>query len=114
MKDIFEGKEVTEPLEVDWLMGSAMMVRKGDLDKVGGFDERYFMYFEDVDWARRFWENGLKVVYYPKVTMYHHHFQSSKKKSILSSAFNKYARIHVQSALKYFKKFGLKKVKYGA
>jgi hypothetical protein len=112
MKDVFKN-EVTEPIPVDWLMGSAMMVRSKDLEKVGGFDERYFMYFEDVDWARRFWENGLKVVYYPKVTMYHYHFQSSKKGSVLSSAFNKYARIHVQSAIKYFKKFGWKKVKYG-
>lgn len=113
MKDVFAGKEVTEPIPVDWLMGSAMMVRSKDLEKVGGFDERYFMYFEDVDWARSFWENGLKVVYYPKVTMYHYHFQSSKKSSILKSAFNKYARIHVQSAIKYFKKFGMKKVRYG-
>lgn len=113
MKDIFIKGEVTEPIPVDWLMGSAMMVRSRDLEKVGGFDEKYFMYFEDVDWARRFWEKGLKVVYFPKVTMYHHHFQSSKKKSMLQSAFNKYARIHVQSAVKYFKKFGLKKVRYG-
>jgi GT2 family glycosyltransferase len=113
MKDIFDKGEVTEPIPVDWLMGSAMMVRRSDLEKVGGFDERYFMYFEDVDWARRFWENGLKVIYYPKVTMYHHHFQSSKKSSLWQSMFNKYARIHVQSAIKYFKKFGLKKVRYG-
>lgn len=113
MKDIFSKGDVTMPMPVDWLMGSAMMVRKSDLEKVGGFDERYFMYFEDVDWARRFWEQGLKVVYFPKVTMYHYHFQSSKKKKIWQSAFNKYARIHIASAMKYFKKFGFKKVKYG-
>ncbi len=112
MKDIFKN-DITEPIPVDWLMGSAMMVRGRDLEKVGDFDERYFMYFEDVDWARRFWENGLKVVYYPKVTMYHYHFQSSKKKGVFKTAFNKYARIHVESALKYFRKFGWKKVKYG-
>jgi GT2 family glycosyltransferase len=112
MKDIFD-KDVTEPIPVDWLMGSAMMVRSRDLEKVGGFDERYFMYFEDVDWARRFWENGLKVVYFPKVTMYHYHFQSSKKKGFMKTAFNKYARIHVESAIKFFKKFGMKRVKYG-
>jgi len=113
MKDVFAKGDVIEPIPVDWLMGSAMMVRKSDLEKVGGFDERYFMYFEDVDWARRFWENGLKVVYFPRVTMYHHHFQSSKKSSIWQLAFNKYAKIHVQSAIKYFKKFGIRKAKYG-
>jgi len=83
------------------------------VDEVGGFDERYFMYFEDVDWARRFWEKGLKVMYFPKVTMYHYHFQSSKGKNIFTSIFNKYSRIHVASAIKFFKKFGIKKVKYG-
>jgi GT2 family glycosyltransferase len=113
MKDVFAKGDLTEPTPVDWLMGSAMLVRKKDLEKVGGFDERYFMYFEDVDWARRFWEAGLQVVYYPKVTMYHHHFQSSKKSSLWQSMFNKYARIHVGSAIKYFKKFGTKKVRYG-
>lgn len=114
MHDIFSKGEVADPMPVDWLMGSAMLVRKKDLEKIGGFDERYFMYFEDVDWARRFWEHGLQVVYFPHVTMYHHHFQSSKKNSLWRSAFNKYARIHIQSAIKYFRKFGIKKVRYGA
>lgn len=114
MKDILAKGEITEPLAVDWLMGSAMLVRKKDVEeKVGEFDERYFMYFEDVDWARRFWEKGLKVIYYPKVTMYHYHFQASKKGSLLSSLLNKYTRIHISSAIKYFSKFGLKKVQYG-
>jgi len=113
MADVFEGEKITEPIPVDWLMGSAMMVRKSDLKKVGVFDEKFFMYFEDVDWARRFWENGLKVVYFPEAKMYHYHFQSSKKKSLFDSLFNKYARIHIKSALKYFVKYGFKNIKYG-
>jgi len=113
MKDVFLKGEITESMPVDWLMGSAMMVRKSDLDKVGVFDERFFMYFEDVDWSRRFWENGLRVIYFPKVQMYHYHFQSSKKKSFFDSIFNTYARIHVNSAIKYFTKYGLKNVRYG-
>jgi len=113
MKDIFTEKEINKPVPVDWLMGSAMMVRKKDLKKVGGFDERFFMYFEDVDWSRRFWENGFKVIYFPAVRMYHYHFQSSKKKSLLDSLFSKYARIHIASAIKYFSKYGLKNAKHG-
>ncbi|MCK4919247.1 MAG: glycosyltransferase family 2 protein [Candidatus Pacebacteria bacterium] len=113
MKDVFSKGKVIEPIPVDWLMGSAMMVRKSDLKKVGAFDENFFMYFEDVDWARRFWENGLKVVYYPESTMYHYHFQSSKKKSLFETLLSKYARIHIRSALKYFIKYKFKKVKYG-
>lgn len=113
MEDIFNEKNITEPIPVDWLMGSAMLVRKSDLEKVGVFDENFFMYFEDVDWARRFWGNGLKVIYFPKSVMYHYHFQSSKKKSLFDSLLSKYARIHVKSALKYFIKYKFKNVKYG-
>ena len=113
MSDVFGKGEVSEPIPVDWLMGSAMMVRKSDIKKVGVFDEDFFMYFEDVDWARRFWENGLKVVYFPKSVMYHYHFQSSKKKSLFDSLLSKYARIHIRSALKYFVKYKFKNVKYG-
>ncbi len=113
MKDIFEKNNIFELIPVEWLMGSAMMVRKSDLDKVGLFDERFFMYFEDVDWARRFWENGLKVVYFPGAKMYHYHFQSSKKKSLFDSLLSKYARIHIKSAMKYFSKYGFKNVRYG-
>jgi GT2 family glycosyltransferase len=113
MKDVFDKNNATEPIPVDWLMGSAMMVRRSDLEKVGVFDENFFMYFEDVDWARRFWENGLKVVYFPNSVMYHYHFQSSKKRSLFDSLLSKYARIHIKSALKYFAKYKFKNVKYG-
>ena len=113
MKDIFENKNLTEPIPVDWLMGSAIMVRKSDLGKVGLFDERFFMYFEDVDWARRFWENGLRVIYFPQAKMYHYHFQSSKKRSLFDALLSKYAQIHIKSALKYFSKYGFRNVRYG-
>lgn len=113
MKGVFENKNITQPIPVDWLMGSAMMVRKSDLDKVGLFDERFFMYFEDVDWARRFWENELRVVYFPQAKMYHYHFQSSKKRSLFDSLLSKYARIHIKSAVKYFVKYKFRNVKYG-
>lgn len=114
MQDVLSQGDINTPLTVDWLMGSALMVRKKDVEKIGGFDERYFMYFEDVDWARRFWENDLQVVYFPLVTMYHYHFQSSKKGGLGRALFNKYTRIHIESSFKYFKKFGYKSVRYGS
>ncbi len=113
MKDVFRNKEDNKPIPVDWIMGSAMMARKKDVEKVGYFDTRFFMYFEDVDWSRRFWEKGLKVVYLPDAKMYHYHFQSSKNKSLVDSVLNKYARIHIGSAIQYFKKYGLKNIRYG-
>ena len=113
MNDVFNKKEIDEPIPVDWLMGSAMLVRKSDLERVGLFDERFFMYFEDVDWARRFWKKGLKVIYFPEAKMYHYHFQSSKKNSLFSSLLTKYARIHIKSAMKYFLKYRFRSVRYG-
>lgn len=104
-----------KPTPVDWLMGSSLFLTKKALEDVGPLDERYFMYFEDVDWARRFWKNEYRVMYYPRARLTHHHLKSSKKSGgMLDILFNKYTRIHLASAIKYFLKFGLNVPKYGA
>lgn len=95
-----------EPKEVDWLMGSAMMASRAAIENVGTMDSRFFMYMEDVDWCRRFWEKGYKVVYYPYVTMYHYHGKGSAKGGFFRSLFlNKLTWIHIISAARYFKKY---------
>lgn len=92
--------------EVDWLMGSAMMTSKNAVKKVGLMDPRFKLYFEDVDWCRRFWENGLKVIYFPSSEMYHYHGRGSAGKSIIKTLFsNRLAWIHISSAIKYFVKY---------
>lgn len=91
------------PQKVDWAQGSAMMIRKKAVKKVGLLDERFFMYFEDADWCRRFWQNGYEVVYLPTAKMAHYYHRASKKwGAILDLFFNKRTRIHIISALKYF------------
>lgn len=95
-----------DPKEVDWLMGSVLMISREALEKVGFMDKRYFMYFEDVDWCRRFWENGFRVIYYPLASMHHYHGKGSAKGGVIKALLmNKYAWIHISSSLKYFKKF---------
>jgi len=90
----------------DWLMGSAIMVRREAIQRVGLMDERFFMYFEDVDWARRFWHNEFKVVYYPSAVMYHYHQRESKSRlGLLDAVFNQKTRWHISSALKFFWKY---------
>ncbi len=101
-----------QPQKVDWLMGSSLLVSKKAADKVGGMDERFFMYFEDVDWAKRFWENGFEVIYFPKAKMHHYHRQASKKFGIIDAVFNKMTKEHIKSAYKYFKKHGIKTKHY--
>jgi GT2 family glycosyltransferase len=97
--------------EVDWLMGSAMMVPKTVVEKVGPMDARFFMYMEDVDWCRRFWENGFKVIYYPSSVMNHYHGKGSDKGGFFYSIlFNKLTWIHISSAIKYFWKYRGKEI----
>jgi GT2 family glycosyltransferase len=92
-------------VEVDWVMGSAMMTSAKAVSKVGLFDKRFFMYFDDVDWCWRFWEAGYKVVYNPTVTVAHYHGKASLNKNALEAIFvNKYSRIHIDSALNFFRK----------
>lgn len=66
--------------EVDALTGAFMMVRKEVIDTVGVFDERFFMYGEDLDWCYRIKEAAWKIVYYPEALIIHLKGQSSKKK----------------------------------
>lgn len=97
--------------EVDWLMGSALMITRNAVEKVGFMDQGYFMYMEDVDWCRRFWENGYRVLYYPLTAMHHYHGKGSAKGGVIKSLlFNKMTWVHILSALRYFKKFWNKPV----
>jgi len=102
MKD-FDHKSTRE---VDWVQGSAMMTRRSSVEKIGLMDPRFKMYFEDVDWCRRFWENGLRVVYFPAADMYHYHGRGSAGKGVIKTLLSKkLAWIHIASALKYFWKY---------
>jgi len=108
---LMKDKNHDETIEVDWLMGSALMMRRSAIEKVGLMDPRFFMYMEDVDWCRRFWENGLKAIYHPESQMFHYHGKGSGKGTILSSLlFNKLTWIHIASAIKYFNKYRGKKL----
>lgn len=93
-------------LDVDWLLGAALLVKASALKQVGPMDERFFLYFEDVDWCRRFHEAGWRVIYYPEAKIHHYHGRTSKKSGGISDIFfNKYTWIHLVSAIKYFWKY---------
>ncbi len=91
--------------EVDWLMGSALFTRSAALAEVGHFDDRFFMYLEDSDLCRRFWEAGHKVVYNPEVSMVHYHRRASGDGTLLQQLFSRLTREHIKSAIKYFRKY---------
>ena len=68
-----------ETAEVDSVVGAFMMVRSEVVDQVGGLDEEYFMYAEDLDWALRAKKVGWKVCYFPEVTVLHYKRQASEQ-----------------------------------
>jgi N-acetylglucosaminyl-diphospho-decaprenol L-rhamnosyltransferase len=57
--------------EVDWVMGACMLVRRRAFDEVGPFDERYFLFSEEVDWMRRAADRGWSVVFTPHARCVH-------------------------------------------
>ena len=66
-------QEHMEPSErpVGWLSGSCLLVRRSAFDAIGGFDERYFMYMEDVDLGDRLGRAGWANIYVPDSEILH-------------------------------------------
>jgi GT2 family glycosyltransferase len=68
----------TPSVVVDWVSGACMMVRRSAFEAVGGFDARYFMYWEDADVCRRLRARGYHVRYVPGATVVHQVGHSSR------------------------------------
>ena len=101
MKDLNHYKNFYVPA----LFGACLIVRKSALADVGYLDERYFMYMEDLDWSRRFWEKGYKVAYIGEAEIIHLHRRQSASESLPQTIFSRSARNHISSFIKYLKKF---------
>lgn len=84
--------------DIPWLSGCFLFSRTSFLEKIGGFDERFFMYMEDVDLSRRSL-NYARNVFYPHVSIVHFYEKGSYKSKKLTM-------YHLTSAIKYFSKWG--------
>jgi GT2 family glycosyltransferase len=84
---------------VDWVTGSFLMVRRDVWERVGGFDERFFVYDEDLDWCRRARRLGFSVWYWPELSMIH--LGAASAPSLRDKTF-----MHLRSRLTYFRKHG--------
>jgi GT2 family glycosyltransferase len=69
----------TSSREVDWLSGACLMARRAAIDRVGGMDEAFFMFNEDVDWCRRMWREGWSNAYVADAEVVHHIGASKSK-----------------------------------
>jgi GT2 family glycosyltransferase len=68
-----------EPVTVDSVVGAAFLITPEAKKRIGILDERYFAYFEDIDYCRQTWKNGLKVYYLPPSVITHYHGATFKK-----------------------------------
>lgn len=103
--------KVGDIFEPDWVLGAAFLMKRDRFEKIGAkLDERFFMYFEDVDLCRRFKEVGLKVVYFPSAKFIHRHARASDKGRGIADVFmNRFTRIHILSYLKYLWKWNVER-----
>lgn len=65
--------------QVDWLVGACMLLRRAVLEQIGGFDEGFFMYSEELDLCRRAVDAGWQVVYLPAAVVTHYEGKSSEQ-----------------------------------
>lgn len=90
---------ITEPVELDISTGCFMVVRTEQLKSIGGFDDGYFLYFEDFDLSMQLRKFG-KLIYYPMVHVKHFWHRDSKKS-------RKLFVIQIQSMMRFYRKWGV-------
>ncbi len=82
--------KTNKPTEVYSLSGGAMLIPKKIFKEVGGWDKRYFMYFEDLELCRQLRKHGYKIYYFPRCQFIHRHGASGKK---LADSQNQWRRL---------------------
>jgi GT2 family glycosyltransferase len=95
---LMEDFDHSKTSEVDWVSGAAFLVRSDVIEKVGTFDEQYFMFCEDIDWCFRTWKAGYRVVYLPSSVITHAIGRSTDK------APNRMIGRHHRSMLRFYQK----------
>lgn len=91
--------ETESILQVDWVIGAFMAMTRKAYETVGGFDDAYFLYCEDMDLCKRMHLEGYSVVYYPHAVIEYEGTRSARRSW-------KYARIFLKSLFRYWGKFG--------
>lgn len=103
-------KAYHERCPIEWVSGACMLVRRDLLERLGGWDERFFMYCEDVDLCKRSWGLGYKVVFEPGAVAVHAGGRSAPRASLLpllARSRLKYARKHAPGARAALERTGI-------
>ena len=89
--------------ECDWVPGCYYLLGPHVVDRVGLFDPRYFLYFEEIDHCRRVRDAGFRAVYYPDTSVVHVGGESAGLDAELSVG-RQNSKLETESALLYFRK----------
>lgn len=90
-------KSFSETREVDWVSGAALFINKKAFYSVNGFNEKYFLYYEDIDLCYRLRKAGFSNYYYPHTKIIHH-----KGENIRAAETRKLKKIQRESQLIYY------------
>ena len=88
-------QSIQGPIPVDWVAGMFMLFRTEDFKAIGGFDEKFFLYYEDVDICARLWKAGRPVMVCPQVQVVHDAQRASHKNW-------QFMKWHTASMARYF------------
>jgi N-acetylglucosaminyl-diphospho-decaprenol L-rhamnosyltransferase len=94
--------ETEEPFTAEWVLGTGFIIRTELFRSIGGMDESYFLYMEDVDLCARVWRGKAEVVCYPGAQLVHDHQRSSAV-----SPFSFAGKTHIRSLVKFARRFSL-------
>jgi GT2 family glycosyltransferase len=87
-----------EVREIDWVAGMFLFFPQAIFREIRGFDEHFFLYYEDVDICARIWLSGRRVMLHPGVSVIHDPRRTSRRNL-------RYMRWHLSSMLRYFAKY---------
>lgn len=90
--------------ECDWVPGCYYLIRKEVVERVGLFDPRYFLYYEEVDHCYATKQAGWKVTYFPDAPVVHIGGESAKTDHAISSVSRQVSALQIESELLYFRK----------
>src|SRR5262249_16740829 len=91
-----------KPFEAEWVLGCGFLIRRDVFAKIGGMDEGYFLYMEDVDICARVWKAGYRVVCVPHARLVHDHQRASAARQ-----FSLAGHMHLRSLMRFRQKFRL-------
>jgi GT2 family glycosyltransferase len=89
----------------DWVPGCYYLIRREVIERVGMFDPRYFIYYEEVDHCRAVRAAGWRVIYYPFTEVVHIGGESAKVDSNITKVGRQISILQIESELLYFRKF---------